>query len=385
MPKAQVSRANGRGAVMFQHAALLLEASLLAFPATPATHAPTDSIVVATPAPAPARARFSGLTFGDLYWNVDGDPAHRYALDSGADSGKVNLDASGRPITRDLNGVQLRRINLQVDYDLAPNWATRVRLEMDHRTLTSDGKMSPFVKHAYLQRKDVGPMSDVLVGMMDTPTFQTAEAYWGYRSVERTVADFLGLASSSELGLRANVAVDSTRHAGVYAMVGTGTGQRLENNRQKRFYLAVPFRVSKIHVEPYVDYEDWPAGNDRATYRLFTGAKFGRGTVGLELYDRVQHASGGNGELRAGSLFGHWMSAKQLGVFARVDYWDPDVRTDDRVRQWLWIGGLDWEPAKNVHLMPNFEAMRYDAQGAAVAPSANDLQVRLTFYCRFPG
>ena len=366
---------------MFQHAALLLEASLLTFAAGPTTSATTDSVPVATVAP----LRFSGLTFGDLYWNVDGDPAHRYELDSGADSGKVNLDASGQPITRDLNGVQLRRIDFQVDYDLAPNWATRLRLEMDHRSLTSDGKMSPFIKHGYLQRKHVGPMSDILVGMMDTPTFQTAEEYWGYRSVERTVGDFLGIASSSELGLRANAGLDSTRHAGVYAMIGTGTGQHPENNRQKRFYLAVPFRVSNVHIEPYVDYEHRPGGNDRATYRLFTGAKFGRGTVGLELYDRIQPASGGNGELRAASLFGRWMSAKHLGVFARVDAWDPDARADDRVRQWLWIGGLDWEPAKNVHLMPNFEAMRYDARGAAVAPAANDLQVRLTFYCRFPG
>jgi len=357
------------------HFALLLEASLLTMPAT--APAIADSTKPA------AHARISGLAFGDLYWNVDGNPAHRYAVDTGADSGKANLDASGQPITRDLNGVQLRRIYFQVDHDLSPDWAGRLRLEMDSRSLTDDGKIAPFVKNAYLQRKHLGPVSDVLVGMMDTPTWQTAEEYWGYRSVERTVGDFLGLASSSDLGLRANAVTDSTRHVGVYAMVGTGTGQRPENNRYKRFYLAVPVHFSMFVIEPYVDYEDWPQGHDRATYRVFTGARFAQGAVGLELYDRVNHASGGNAELRAGSLFGRYKAASRVGFFARADYWDPDVRAPDRLRQWLWIGGLDWEPAKDVHVMPNFETMRYDARGTAVAPASNDLQLRLTFYYRF--
>src|SRR5689334_12285739 len=147
-----------RIARMFHPMALLLHASLVAMPVA----APVDSFVKTT--------RISGLTFGDVYWNADGDPVHRYEVDTGADSGKVNLDASGRPITRDLSGVQIRRIDLQVDHDLAPDWSGRLRLEMDNHSLTSDGKMSPFIKNAYLQRKHLGPLSDALVGMMDTPT-----------------------------------------------------------------------------------------------------------------------------------------------------------------------------------------------------------------------
>jgi hypothetical protein len=164
-------------------------------------------------------------------------------------------------------------------------------------------------------------------------------------------------------------------------MVGTGTGQRPETNRYKRFYVGAPVSFSIFKIEPYVDYEDWPDGHDRATYRVFSGAKFGQGAVGLELYDQVRH---GQSEQRAGSLYGRWKPG-QLGLFARVDYWDPNVDAADRVRQWLWIGGVDWEPSKDVHLMPNFETMRYDAHGAATAPASEDLQLRLTFYYRFSG
>ena len=91
---------------------------------------------------------------------------------------------------------------------------------------------------------------------MDTPTFQNADEVWGYRSIERTIGDFLGIASSSDLGVRASGTLDEAGHFGYTAMIGDGTGQRPENNRQKRFYFASPLKASTAIVEPYIDYED---------------------------------------------------------------------------------------------------------------------------------
>jgi hypothetical protein len=329
------------------------------------------------------RGKISGLTFGDLYWNAVGDPHHVYSTTGELDSGRVNIDASGRPITRDLNGLQFRRIYFQLDNDLSERFATRLRLEMDGRSLTSDGKITAFLKNAYLQAKHVELRGDLLIGMVNTPTWDTAEALWQYRSVEKTLGDFLGLASSSDLGVRANGFLDPGHRVGYMAMVGDGTGQRPENNRDKRFYLAIPLRFANLTLEPYVDYEMAPASGDRATYRAFAGVDAGRTAVGVEYYDRVAHAPGGNRELRAASVFARWSASDAWGVFARADVWDPNVRVPDRVREWLWIAGLDWRPFPDVHVMPNIEATHHAARGAATAPPWHDLQARLTFYYTF--
>jgi hypothetical protein len=41
-------------------------------------------------------------------------------------------------------------------------------------------------------------------------------------------------------------------------------------------------------------------------------------------------------------------------------------RAANRVDSDLYIAGLDWEPLKDVHLMPNVEATQYHARGTAV-------------------
>ena len=100
--------------------------------------------------------------------------------------------------------------------------------------------------------------------------------------------------------------------------------------------------------------------------------------------DRVAHrATGGNAEPAGASLFARWSSRPTLGAFARVDVWQPDRRADDRVDSRLWIAGLDWQPLKDVHVVPNVEVQEYLAKGVAIAPAQHDVQARVTFYYRY--
>jgi hypothetical protein len=339
---------------------------------------------VATPPTGPdfPRGRISGYVFGDLYWNAVGDPRHAYAA-TGADSGKAYIDASGKPITRDLNGVQIRRIYFQLDNDLSIRYATRLRFEADSKELTSGGKITIFVKNAYLQAKSVWPRGDVYVGMQTTPTWENAEEFWAYRPIEKTIGDFLGLAPASDLGLETKGFVDGAHHVGYAAMVGDGTGQKPETNRDKRFYFALPLRAGTLRIEPYADYENGPESTDKATYKVFAGWEPPHSAIGVEAYDRVSHAPGGNAELRAWSVFARWNGTPTLGAFARVDGWDPNRRVASRLKEQLWIAGLDWQPVRDVHVMPNVEATQYDAAGTFVAPAHHDLQARVTFYYKF--
>ena len=358
--------------------------------------APAMIPITALPQPRPdfPRGRISGYMFGDLYYNVAGDPKHLYDS-KGADQGQPNIDGR-KNIGRDLSGAQLRRVYFQADNDLTARVATRFRLEMDSKELTSGGKLGVYVKNAYLQIRSVIPRGDFLFGELSTPTFESSEAFWQYRSVEKTLADFWSVRSSADLGVQLRGWLDGEHHAGYNAMIGDGNGQKPESDRFKTFYLSAPLRWGELRIEPYVDYQavrvnaghaavsDTAVNNDQATYKVFAGYQFRRWALGAEALARVNHQAGKpNQEPRGLSVFARGTLLPTLAGFARLDEWRPDQRAANRVDTRLWIAGLDWEPIPDVHVMPNLEAAQYLGRGTAIAPAHDDLQIRITLYYLF--
>ena len=344
-----------------------------------------------TPPPVPVQAtdpdfprgRISGYMFGDYYYNATGDPVHHYSA-AGADSGKVNIDGSPN-IGKDLNGIQLRRVYFQLDNDLSIKFSTRFRLELDGKELTSGGKLGVFVKTAYLQIKNIIPRGNFFFGETAPPTFENSEEFWQYRSIEKTIVDFRGIAPSSDLGVNLKGFVDGGHKIGYSAMVGNGPGQKPETNRYKRFYFGLPLNfVRDLKIEPYVDYEMGVNGTDKALYKLFAGYELKKAAIGAEIVDQVAHSSTGpNTEPFGFSVFARMAPSPTLAGYARYDRWQPNTRAANRVDSDLIIAGMDWQPYKDVHVMPNVEATQYRARGTAVAPAHHDTQARLTFYYRF--
>jgi hypothetical protein len=192
--------------------------------------------------------------------------------------------------------------------------------------------------------------------------------------------------------------IDGDHHAGYAAMIGDGTGQKPETDRYKKFYLALPAKFGDFRFEPYVDYQavrvniakvashtdSAAVNNDQATYKLFTAYEFHRVAVGAEGLVRVNHGGpAANKEPRGASLFARGVVTPTITAFARVDHWQADHDTPNRVDSRLWILGLDWQPLKDVHVMPNIEETQYLAHGTGVAPAHHDLQARVTFFCKF--
>ncbi len=361
--------------------ASLALAFALAMPPFVAAQSPPPAAVVATPPDFP-RGKISGYMFADVYDNLAGDPRHAYDA-AGNDSAQASIDGK-KVIGRDLSGVVLRRVYFQLDNDLSIRFATRFRLEADSRSLTSDGKLGVAVKAAYMLARSVWPRGDVYVGLTPTPTFENSEDYWQYRSIEKTLADFRGLAPSADVGVLVKGFVDGNHVLGYAAMVGNGGGQKPETNRDRRAYLALPMRWRDVRLEPYVDYENVWNGRDRATYKLFAGWDVGHGAIGWEVADQVTHRPvGAYAESRAHSVFARYAFTPMIGAFARADFWQPDRRTANRVDQQLWVAGVDWQPLKDVHFMPNVESMQYAAQGTGMVPPHHDLQARVTLYWKF--
>src|ERR1051326_1865973 len=137
--------------------ALLLVAVEPVHAQTPVTPTPPDF----------PRGTVSGYLFGDWYDNLAGNPTHVYDP-SGNDLGQANIDGKN-PITRDLNGIQLRRVYYQVDNDLSIKYSTRFRLEADSKSLTSDGKLGVAVKAAYMKVRSLYPRPDFSSGVSRRP------------------------------------------------------------------------------------------------------------------------------------------------------------------------------------------------------------------------
>ena len=100
--------------------------------------------------------RISGQLFFDYFVNISRDQNNK------------NFENVALKGQKDAHGFQYRRIYFTVDYDLSDAITTRFRLEADGTELTNNGKISPFIKDAYIKFKDVFKGSDVYVGMQST-------------------------------------------------------------------------------------------------------------------------------------------------------------------------------------------------------------------------
>ena len=361
---------------------LWLAAWMLIAAGPAAVHA--QNTVTPTPPDFP-RGTISGYMFGDWYYNAAGNPNHVYDA-AGNDLGNANIANNNPPvpITRDLNGFQLRRVYFQLDNDLSIKYSSRFRLEADSKSLTSDGKVGVAVKAAFFKVRNLYPRGDMYFGIIATPTFENSEEYWQYRSIEKTIADFRGLAPSADFGLETKGFVDGQHRVGYSLMLGNGLGQKAETNRDKRVYFSLPLRWKDVRVEPYVDYENIFDAKDKATYKVFAGYDIPHGALGYEYVEQVTHrAVGAYGYAVGHSFFARYAARTTFAAYARVDLWAPDQNTPNRVNQQLYIAGFDWSPFKDVHIEPNVESMQYVAKGTGTVPAHHDLQLRLTLFWKF--
>src|SRR5262249_28336427 len=156
--------------------------------------------------------------------------------------------------------------------------------------------------------------------------------------------------SSADGGVEFKGFADPNHRIGYSAMVGNGIGQKPEDNRNKKGYLAFPIKLTSWRFEPYVDYENVANSQDKATYKMFVGYEARLWAAGVEAVDRVNHrATLPNQEPRGVSVWARGGPNTTWGGFARIDFWQPDHRSQNRVDSQLYIAGLDFQPYKDIH------------------------------------
>jgi hypothetical protein len=381
--------------------------------------------------------RLWGYTFGDFYYAAHADAGNR---------GPETM-YNGVPTYR--NAFQFRRLYLGYDYDITKKFKAEVLLASEPNANTGvngataiqngdnlvDGKMAFWIKNFNIRMRDLWKGTDFVIGEMSTPGFalnepgtngptSLSESTWAYRSIEKTVTDF-HKNNSYDVGAALQGTFDpATKNFGYVLMVGNNSQASLlsAGNANTGFYKIVygdiwgKFFNQKLYVDIYADYaKTAPAtvtvpGQEHNMYKIFASYSTKPITLGVEAFTQkfasgVTNTTTKAAEDATAQAISFWVRGpivKNLNYFARYDNYNPStdfvvadsysVNTNygsynPTVKEQFYTAGLDYNPTKNVHFMPNFWLVDYKDQRAPsttgyVAPD-HTLVFRFTFYYTF--
>lgn len=336
------------------------------------------------------KGKFSGLMFGDYFYNIS------------RDSEIANLSNVASGGEKDLNGFQFRRIYFTYDYNISEKFSTRFRLEADQEANTSNGKIGVFVKDAYLEWNDIFAGSSLIFGIAPTPAFAVSESFWGNRFLEKTIMDLRGIVSSRDISISLKGRLDNEGIFNYWLMFGNGSGNRPEIDKYKRYYAHVEVKPTKnISATLYADWKARPKienpnnsaetlTNHDLTYALFLGYKEKRKySLGVEGFLTQRQ----NGNINQSSIkdrngfgvsfFGSYTVIENISLVGRFDRFDPNANSDIEgdSRNWF-LFGLKYSPVERVTISPNVFIETYESlpNGKQVESS---ITARLTFYFTF--
>lgn len=334
--------------------------------------------------------KFSGLMFGDYYYNT--------SANNGAN--------------KDLNGFQLRRIYITTDYAIDETFSARFRLESDQTSgsNTAGGKYGVMVKDAYLKWGNIFSGSDLIFGLSPTPAFDVSEGAWGHRYLEKTIMDLNGVVSSRDMGVDLKGKFDDGGTVKYWVKIGNNSSNNASNttgaetDKYKRFYGLLEFDPSpNLLFTVYGDYASAANKFDKVTGTYdangaFVGALFlnyrekGSFSIGAEGFIKSQQnnytpntsttaltTQSGNGI----SIWAYANLSTTVQIVARYDGYDPNTNSNSILdAKSLILAGIQFSPSKHVNVTPNIEVTHYQAAPTA-GGSASDVVPRVTFYWEF--
>lgn len=369
-----------------------------------------------------------GLVFGDYFYKSHADSLRR---------GSYQYSK----VAKNTNAFQYRRIYLGYNYNISPKFSVELVLaaENDYTSSSTTGvstgsagdvlqnnKFAPYIKFANIRWKNIWKGTDLVVGELGTPLgFQLSEPAWGYRNIEKTLADLIK-GNNYDVGASLQGRfIPAKDNIGYDLMVGNGTQSVPENDGYKWLYGDVWAKLlhKKLWLDVYVDYNKMGyTGNINYPHsrNMFKGTvayvtePF---TIGVEAYinynnNDVQGVSVNgttkdtatlNAVAEAISVYARGSIIKgKLGYFARYDNFNPDTKYNNvayttylapannvynpNAKTQFVSAGLDFTPAKNVHFEPNIWYVRYASQLAnqtGASAHDHDMVWRMTFFFLF--
>ncbi len=344
-----------------------------------------------------------GYAFGDYAYKLHADSAQR-----------GNVQYSKLP--KDYNSFNFRRIYLGYDYQLTQNISSQLLLAHEstfeansgNPDVLTDNNRAVYIKAMNIRFKNVIPRATIVAGQQSTPTFATlTESIWAYRSIEKTIADMRGVSSSTDLGVGVFGKIGKNENVGYDVLIGNSNGAKIENNNFKKIYtsLYVYLFDKKLVIQGNYEHDRTsaaPAHQDVSNFKAFASYKTSSTTIGIEAFRQLK-----TNNTLADSVYTdvtpsgisfyitQQLSKNKLNFFARTDLYNPDNKFIsgkkyasgyNSNKEMFATIGLDFIPAKNVHIMPNLWYNRYQSKlpgASGNLKSDYDLEGRITLYFLF--
>lgn len=351
-----------------------------------------------------AEIRPSGKLWGLVYMD--------YAFKAHADSLKRgNVQYSNIP--ENFSSFDLRRLYLGYDYTLNEKFSAELLLAHEGN-YDAAGNRTVFIKAANLRWRNIYKSADLVAGQMSTPTYSLLmEKIWGYRSIEKTIADMRRIGISNDVGIALQGRFDSAGVAGYNLMIGNGAASKPETDLFKKFYLNLYAMFFKQHlvVDLNGDYEriqNVPFHKNKTTIKVGVAWQQTKFTIGAEAFSQFQKNfyvakktplspdENRDGDASGLSFFVKGTIKKdKLNYFARYDSYSPDLKfnadytypaTYPSNRESFVTAGIDFMPYKNIHIMPNIWYNHYHDQrnnATSIQRSDYDLSIRCTLFVVF--
>lgn len=332
---------------------------------------------------------FSGLVFGDYYYNIS------------RDSGLSKLSDVGVSGTQGQNGFQFRRVYLTYDYTISTSFSTRIRFDVEPNSLTSDGKIGSYIRDAYLKWSNIFDGSDLYFGIQQTPTFDVSEQFWENRHIEMTIIDYRKAMTSKDFGIALKGNILNNGMLKYWLMFGNGSGNRPELDRYKTLYIHLQLSpTNNLTSTIYYHHKFLPPktvninqitslNNDEDLFALFLGYQLKDiFKLGIEPYLSFrQNEFNNQGEFLTktslgSTFFGILYISKNIDIVCRYDYFDPNI--DGKVvndKRHLYIIALNLKPDPKVTIAPNIIVETYERlPQRTIKPS---ITTKLTFFYVF--
>ena len=330
------------------------------------------------------------------YWKFEANLMSDYFYKVQGDTTLAGVTEYART-PKDFSGFTFRRAKIWAKYFFNENMTGTIAVEGNDGVTGQAGDRIVFIKLANLEFREVIQNSRILAGLVPSPTFLfSSEAVWGYRSIEKTIADMRGLAPSTDLGVLIRGSFSKSGELEYNAMFGNGNGTRILTGKTKKVYGSLIARLleKKLVLELYTDCLFEKGGRSRWTLKGFAGYKSEKFAAGIEVIQQRQSNYYRDSldivPFGVSAFASGWLIEGKLNAFARFDYFNNDTefgqsRTYSAVQNYysenFITAGLDFVPYKGIHVMPNIWIDTYsDKRTSGAVERKPDIVPRITLF-----
>lgn len=317
---------------------------------------------------------------GKVLMDVFGD--YYYKLGSDVDS-VLSGGGEYQKTPKEYNAFAFRRVYLGYEYNFTEKFYAKIMIEGADALKLGDSKRAATIKFAYFEWKEIFPGSKLIVGSQSTTIWEAPEKVWGYRAVEKTIADFRKIGTPSDVGIALQGKIDSKGTFGYHVMVANGTAVVPEKDKYKKFYgtLNANFIDNQLIIELHGNYEKTSDSGNISVTKGFVGFDHKYFSIGLE--EVIQLEEEGNETITSvgTSIFARGnIIEKKLSAFVRLDIFNDNIDEKESGDVELFtVLGIDFKPVKQINIIPNIWINNYNPKASGAEGRKPDVLARITF------